>query len=118
MIKLFFITFFVAELIIALTVILKIYQFDRYVINCNKIVLGSKLKIRSGFFDLRYFMQEFNSEFKNIREIINRKKQQYMFNMLKSILIYGGFFMLKNKYKKAILAYQFVKEVYDVVIED
>lgn len=118
MIKLFFITFFIAELIIALTVILKIYQFDRYVINCKKAVLSSNLKIRSGFFDLRYFMQEFNTEFKNFREIINQKKQQYMFNMLKSILMYGGFFMLKGKYKKTILAYQFVKEVYDVVNED
>ena len=117
MIKIFFATFFIAELIIALAIILKIYKFNKCVNNWNNIVLANQNKIRVGLCDLRQLMEDFSNGVLWLKGLIRRKKQEYIIKILKNSLIYGGFFLLKGKYKKRILAYQLVKEIYEGIKE-
>lgn len=113
MIKIFFITFFTAELIIAMAIILKIYQLDKAVNHWNKLIFVNKTKIRIGFMDLRFLIEEFNNSFVRFKEFIKQKKEEYLFKSLKTGIIYGSIFLLKGKYKKSILAYQVIKEIYE-----
>lgn len=113
MIKIFFVTFFTAELIIAISVILKIYQFDKAVNNWNSLILANQNKIKVTFMDFRFLLEEFNNSFNKFKEFIKQKRQEYLFNSLKTSIIYGSIFLLKGKYKKSILAYQVIKEIYE-----
>lgn len=113
MLKIFFVTFFLAELIIAFAVILKIYKFNKKVNKWNNLVSRNKQKIKVALSDFRVAMEEFSSTLKKIREFISLKRQEYLLKVLKTILPYVCFFMLKSKYKKGVLAYQVIKEIYD-----
>lgn len=113
MIKIFFITFFTAELIIAMAVILRIYQLDKAVNNWNNLILANQNKIKIGFMDLRFLIEEFNNSFVRFKEFIKQKRQEYLLKSLKTGIIYGSIFLLKGKYKKSILAYQVIKEIYE-----
>jgi len=113
MIKIFFATFFIAELIIALAIILKIHTFNKCVNNWNNAVLANQDKIRVGLCDFRQLMEDFSGGILWIKGLIRRKREEYIIRVLKNTLIYGGFFLLKGKYKKRILAYQLIKEIYE-----
>lgn len=113
MFKIFFATLFIAEVIIALAVISKIYKFNKLVNSLNEAVLASQSKIRMGFFDLRFMFEEFNRGLSELKDLICRKREEYILNILKKSLVYGSFFFLKGKYKKAVLAYQIVREIYE-----
>lgn len=117
MIKLFFITFFIAELIIAMAVIIKIYQFNKYVNDLNSIVLSSQEPLRTLFVDFRVLFEYFNINFNKLRELITQKREEYILKVLKTTIFYTVFFFLKGKYKKAILAYQVFKEIFDGIKE-
>lgn len=113
MIKLFFITFFMAELIIATAIISKICKFNRYVNYWNTLFLKSKTKIRNGFIDLCLLFEDFSNDIYKIKEIIRQKRFDYLVNFLRTSIIYCGIFLLRGKYKKAILTYQVAKEIYE-----
>lgn len=117
MIKLFFITFFIAELIIAITVILKILQFDKYVISLNEQFSMSKNKIGFAFSDFRLFLDVFTSDLEKFKEALTKKRQEYFFKALKTGLIYYGAFISKGKVKKALITYQIGKEIYEGLSE-
>lgn len=118
MFKLFFITFFIAELVITLWLITNIYAFDKKVRKWNELVLESKGKIKIAFVDIRSVLQEFTDGLAKLRDFIEQKKEEYMFRFLKTSLVYGSIFMLRGKYKKTVLAYQLVKEIYEGLQED
>lgn len=113
MIKIFFITFFIAELIIALTLISKIYKLDKCVNSLNNLVLANQEQVRTLFVDFRLLFEYFNKSINKIKAIIVQKREEYILKAMKTALIYGGFFLLKGKYKKTILAYQVIKEFYE-----
>jgi len=117
MIKIFFVTFFIAELIIALAVIMRILQFDRCVNNLNSLVLTNRNKIRSGFIDFRLSIEEFEKALEEIKNYLAKKREEYLVNILKTSLMYGSIFMLKGKYKKSVFAFQLVKEIYEGIKE-
>lgn len=117
MIKIFFITFFGAELIIASAIILRLLQFDICVNRWNKLVLVNQMKIKNAFFNSRLFLENFTTSFGQLTETINRKRQEYLFSFAKTAFIYFGIFFSKGKYRKAILAYQIIKEIYDELNE-
>jgi hypothetical protein len=112
MIKLFFATFFIAELIIALAVITKIRQFDKCVNSLNALVSDNKHKIRDGLKDFKWLLVDCVNSFNKMKSHIQRKKEEYLFSAMKTSLIYASIFLLKGKYKKSIIAYQFLSEVY------
>lgn len=117
MIKLFFITFFAAELIIAFTVIFKIYRLDKCVNELNKTICGDKDKIKSILVEIRSAISEFREKFEQMQELIRRKKEEYLLNTTKTLLIYLSLFFLKGRYKKAVLAYQLISEIYEAFDE-
>lgn len=112
MLKLFFIIFFIAELIIALSLIINIYKFDKRVRKLNEIVLESRGKINIAFVDLRSILEEFTCGLAKLKEIIKQKKEEYLFRIIKTSLVYGSIFVLRGNFKKAVLAYQLAKEIY------
>lgn len=117
MIKLFFIIFFIAELIIAFSIISKLYKFDKKVLKLNNEIEKNKEKIQTLLVDFRLLLKISNKSLVRLREIIIQKKQEYLLQTLKNLLIYGSFFFLKGKYKKTIFAYQILKETYEGFIE-
>lgn len=117
MLKIFFITFFIAESIIALALILKIHKCDKLVNSLNKSVLESQGKIISGFELVRAVIKEFSTALNKAIETFRQKKQEYLFKIAKTSLIYVSIFMLKGKYKKSVLAYQVAREIYEGIKE-
>lgn len=117
MYKLFFATFFIAELIIALAIINKLHKTDKCIIALNETVCANKEEIRSAFEDIRMMVGAFNEHFKRFKELIKQKRHEYLYTILKTIVAYSGIFLLKGKYKKAVLAYQLATEIYESFIE-
>lgn len=117
MYKLFFATFFIAELIIALAIINKLHKTDKCVIALNETVCANKEKIRSSFEDIRILIETFNKQFTIFKELIKQKRHEYLYAILKTVVVYCGIFLLKGKYKKAVLAYQLATEIYESFIE-
>ena len=117
MIKIFFITFFIAELIIALTVIIKIWQLDKLVNACNEMIVANKSKIVPCFADFRLLINEFNTWFAELLKFIQQKREEYSLKFLKTSLIYGSIFLLKGKYKKSVFAFQVAREIYEGIKE-
>lgn len=113
MIKIFFATFFIAELIIAIAIISKIYQLDKCVNKLNKLVVANKEQVRILFVDFRLLFEYFNKSITRIKEVIAQKRQEYLISALKTSIIYGSLFFLKGKYKKTVLAYQLIREFYE-----
>jgi len=111
MIKIFFATFFLAELIVVIAVISKIYQFNRYVNKYNSMILEHREKVRVDLSNLRLFLVDFSTCLIRIKELIQEKRQEYSLKVLKTAIIYGSIFFLKGKYKKTVLAYQLAKEI-------
>ena len=112
MIKIFFATFFIAELIIAVAVIIKIRQLDKCVNSLNALVSQNKYKIGEGIRDFKWMLAEFVQGFNQLKSLLKRKREEYFLRVLKTSLIYACIFMLKGKYKKSVMAYQFVSEIY------
>lgn len=117
MYKLFFATFFIAELIIALAIIIKLHKFDKCVVSLNDSVCANKNRIRSSFIDFRLMLEDINKAIIQFKGILRQKRHEYMYSFLKTIIVYCGIFLLKGKYKKAILAYQMATEIYEGFIE-
>ena len=117
MLKIFFATFFIAELIIALTAILKIYQFDRCVNTCNDFILANRNKIQPLFIDFRLLIEDFQNGIAELKKYIKQKREEYSLQILKTSLIYGCIFLLRGKYKKSIFAFQLIKEIYEGIKE-
>lgn len=112
MIKVFFITFFISELIIALAIIFKIRSFNKKVNQLNKIIESSQNDLKELFFDIRFLLETFNDSIQKLKNFIRQKKEEYIINISKKILIIIGFLSLKGKYKKMLIAYELGKEIY------
>lgn len=117
MIKIFFITFFIAELIIAITAILKIMQLDKGIVNLNQEILANRSKIGVCFCDLRLLLENFTSDLESFKSIMKQKRQEYLLKFLKTGLVYYGAFISKGKAKKMLITYQLGKEIYEALNE-
>lgn len=117
MYKLFFATFFIAELIIAFAIINKLHKVDKSINALNETVCANKDKIHSYFVDIRKLLDTFNKEFVKFKGLIRQKRHEYLYAIVKTIVAYSGIFLLKGKYKKAVLAYQLATEIYESFIE-
>lgn len=117
MIKFFFVIIFLAELIIALTVILKIWQLDKLVNNFNEIVISKKSKIAYFLCDLRELFVDFSTIISDFKLILRKKRDEYLLNFAKTLLSYSLILSLKGNYKKTFLAYQLAKEIYEGCLE-
>ncbi len=112
MIKLFFITFFIAELIIVTAIIIKIYKFNKQVVRLNKKILRIKENVKDIFIITREVLGFFNESIDKIKKYIKQKKDEYLIILSKKILLIIGFLSLKGKYKKMYFVYEFGKDIY------
>lgn len=120
MTKLFFfllIAFFIAELIIALSLIFHISKFNRTVNKWNDFISAEKTNLCRLFVDFRALMQDLTQSIICFKELVIKKKRQYVFSFLKTSAIYFGILSLKGKYKKTAIALQLAKEIYEGIRE-
>lgn len=117
MVKIFFTTFFMAELIIAVSVIIKICEYDRRVKNWNCLILKNKEQLSVSIINFSLFLEDFSANILKIKNIIKQKRRMYLINFLKTFVTYFGIFALRGKYKKTILVYQLIKEIYEGILE-
>lgn len=111
------IAFFIAEIILAFSAIINIVKFDRAINKLNNLILVKNGSIQYYFADLRAIFKDFTNWISDLKELIKQKKTLYLYNVLKTVIIYLGIFSLKGKYKKAAIAIQFAKEVYEGINE-
>lgn len=117
MVKLFFITFFTAELIIAISLILKIVSINKCVNSWNTLILSHRGNIKESFSNLHMTMSEFSQGVLHVKTLIEEKRKEYTLNLIQTLLSYLAIFSLRGKYKKAILTYQLLKELYEGLSE-
>lgn len=117
MLKIFFITFFIAELIIAGAVIVKICDFDKRVKALDNLITVNKYKVFLAIKDFKWSLVEVMGNLKRAKNLIKQKKEEYFLRMLKTALVYLSILMLKGKYKKGVLAYQVLSEIYSGIQE-
>lgn len=113
MIKMFFITFFLAELVIAVAIIAKILHVDKYVNALDKEITDNQNKLRFGFIDLRMLFEDFGDGIIEFKKVIQQKREEYFFRFLKTSFVYGSILFLKGNFRKAIMTYQLGKEIYE-----
>lgn len=58
-------------------------------------------------------LKEFILSFKELMKEFKRKQAEYTFNMIKSMVVYGAILLARGKYKKALLSYAIIKEIYE-----
>lgn len=120
MTKLFFIllfAFLIAETIIAVIAVLNICKLNKAVKKLNCLLTVKRPSIQFFFMDLRAVFEDFALGIENFKKYIKEKKTLYIYNFIKTAVIYLSIFSLKGKYKKAVIAVQLAKEVYEAVRE-
>jgi hypothetical protein len=117
MIKIFFTTFFFAELIITLFIISKIYQVNKYANKLNKIILKNQIQTKLNFLKLRAVFLKSSKKVQKIKKNIKEKSQEYSLYIFKTLFTYLAILLIKGKYKKTLLVYQFIKEVSEIMLE-
>lgn len=117
MINIFIAIVFIAELIIALTIIVNIYKLDFQVVALNNSIWAYKSRAKNDFRCFKIALKLVNNKIIKLRAIVKRKNQEYLLKVLKTTLIYGSLFALKGKYRKIILGYQLGKEIFEGIQE-
>ena len=98
---LFIATIFIAELIIALTLITYILKADKAVQDLRKEIIFRKPQIKAGLLGVREGIHIVREKQGLLFEIVKQKRNQYLISISKMILEYLLFFIIKVKCKKA-----------------
>jgi hypothetical protein len=109
--------FFIAELMLAFVAILNICKYNGAVIKLNNFISVKKSSITFFFMDLRAIMQSAKEAIEHMKKIVNEKKTEYLYNVIKTFIVYLSIFSLKGKYKKVVIGVQLVKEIYEGINE-
>lgn len=117
MIKFFIILIFLAEVVLALAVIAKIVQADKFVVSFDKLISSKKGLISPVFISVREFLDELYIGVTEFTNLIKQKRQDYIFAFSKTMLSYSLILLLRGKYRKMFLTYQLAKEIYEGCLE-
>jgi len=79
----------------------------------DKLITANKYKIKVAMSDIRVVVEDFNKFLDNFKLILRRKQQEYIIKLSKNVIVYLSFFLLKGRYKKTVIVYQFLSEVCD-----
>lgn len=115
---LFIATIFIAELIIALTLITYILKADKAVQDLRKEIIFRKPQIKAVLLGVREGIHIVREKQGLLFEIVKQKRNQYLISLAKMILVYLLLFIIKGKCKKAASICQgilLVKDVWDSV---
>lgn len=108
---------FIAELIIALNLILWIVKADRKVRYYNCCVDAFNPLAQTALQYARCKVTEFNKSFGCVFEFIKKKKEQVIFKTVFMISIYAMLIVFKIKIKKASKIYKLISVMRDLVLE-
>lgn len=109
---------FIAEIIIATTVILYILKLNDRVCELNSLVCYKHNKIKWMILDLRDNLQSINEEFDLHIEKANKKRNMIVFKILKGLAFSLFVFFLKSRYKKFMFVIQFLLLLFNNSKED
>lgn len=117
MFKIFFAIFFLSEVIIASAIISKILHWRKCVNHFNQDVLFFQRKITPFFIDIRLFLEDIIQGVYNLKNYFIQKRREYTLKVLNSSMVYLVLFLLRGKYKKAVLVCLFGKDVLQGILE-
>ena len=109
----FILIVFIAELIIAGTVILSIHKLDRRVLALNEQVEIQSPKIISALKKARESTKKILDTVRMACEILQRRKERYLLILLKNIIVVIALFMSKGKRKKIFSAIELALSIRD-----
>lgn len=108
---------FIAELIIALNLVLWIVKADKKVLWINSCVTVFNPLAKTALQYAGYKVSEINKSFKNIFEFIKKKREQVVFKTVLMISIYLMLIIFKIKTKKASKIYKLISVMRDLALE-
>lgn len=108
---------FIAELIIALNIILWIVKADKKVRYCNQCVDAFNPLAETALQYVRCKVSEFNKVFGCVFEFIKKKKEQVIFKTVFMVSIYIMLILFKIKMKKASKIYKLISVMRDLALE-
>ena len=108
---------FIAELIIAVTVINYIVKADRAVIKYNECVKVLNPLVLTCMQYARCLVSSFNKSFEKFIVFIKKKQEQVVYKTIIVIAIYAFLFLFKMKADKASKIYRLVGAIRDVVVD-
>lgn len=108
---------FIAELIIALNLILWIVKADKKVRYYNQCVDAFNPLVETALQYARCKVTEFNKSFECVFEFFKKKKEQVIFKTVFMISIYAMLILFKIKMKKASKIYKLIAVMRDLALE-
>ncbi len=115
---LFIAIIFIAELIIAINLILLIIKADRAVVAFHKQAVAAKPQIKAVLEGVKAGIKEVNEKQEIVINYLRKKRNQWIINMTKNIILYLLLFLFKGKCKKAASICQGIllaKDVWDSI---
>ena len=106
---------FIAELIIALTLISYIIKADNAVKKCRASLTNCHCYFEKTIKDIRFCVESFGDYYDCIMNSVKKKRRQFQINMVKNTVMYLSLFLLKGKYKKIAAFLQFAVLFHDYV---
>lgn len=98
---LFIATIFIAELIIALTIVFYIIKADKFVLEYDNKLLNVRPKIQIGLLTVREFTLMLAEKTSSLFDFARKKRNEYILGAVKTVLIYLMLFLFKGKCKRA-----------------
>ena len=114
---LFIAIIFIAELIIAVTIINYIVKADRAVIKYNECVKVLNPLVLTCMQYARCLVSNFNKSFEKFIVFIKKKQEQVVYKTIIVIAIYAFLFLFYMKADKASKIYRLVGAIRDVVVD-
>lgn len=108
---------FIAELIIALNLIMLIVKADRKVREINDCVTVFNPLAETFMQYVRCLVKSFNSSFIDVIEFFKKKKEQVIFKTVVMIAIYALLIVFKIKTHKASKIYRLISVIRDLALE-
>ena len=108
---------FIAELIIALNLIILIVKADKKVREINDCVTVFNPLAETFMQYVRCLVKSFNSSFTDVIEFFKKKKEQVIFKTVVMIAIYALLIVFKLKTHKASKIYRLISVIRDLALE-
>lgn len=115
---LFIAIIFIAELIITVTLILLIIKADRAVVELHRQAVALKPQIKAVLEGVKAGIKEVNEKQEIVINYLRKKRNQWLVNMAKTIIVYLLLFLFKGKCKNAASICQgllLAKDVWDSI---
>ena len=110
---LFIATIFIAEIIIAATLINYIVKADKLVQKCSIQVMQTRPCFEKMLKDFGLCVSNLGEYYNCMISLIKKKRRQFQITLLKNIVMYLSLFLLKGRYKRAAAFLQFAVLFYD-----